>query len=161
MSPRVLGIDPGTATTGYGLVEADAGRPGRLLECGVLRTSAGAPLSARLVTLHAGMRELVAQHRPDVVAMEGVFYAKNVRTSLVLSHARGVLMLAAAEAGVPVEELAPAAVKKAVVGRGRATKAQIGFMVQQLLRLRRPPEPADAADGVAVALACLLTRRPR
>lgn len=161
MSPRVLGIDPGTATTGYGLVEADAGRPGRLLECGVLRTSAGEPLSARLVTLHAGMRELVAQHRPDVVAMEGVFYAKNVRTSLVLSHARGVLMLAAAEAGVPVEELAPAAVKKAVVGRGRATKAQIGFMVQQLLRLRRPPEPADAADGVAVALACLLTRRPR
>jgi len=161
VSPRVLGIDPGTATTGYGLVEADAGRPGRLLECGVLRTSAGEPLSARLVTLHAGMRELVAQHRPDVVAMEGVFYAKNVRTSLVLSHARGVLMLAAAEAGVPVEELAPAAVKKAVVGRGRATKAQIGFMVQQLLRLRRPPEPADAADGVAVALACLLTRRPR
>jgi len=161
VSPRVLGIDPGTATTGYGLVEADAGRLGRLLECGVLRTSAGAPLSARLVTLHASMRELVAQHRPDVVAMEGIFYAKNVRTSLVLSHARGVLMLAAAESGVPVEELAPAAVKKAVVGRGRATKAQIGFMVQQLLRLRRPPEPADAADGVAVALACLLTRRPR
>jgi crossover junction endodeoxyribonuclease RuvC len=161
VSLRVLGIDPGTATTGYGLVEADAGRMGHLLECGVLRTDARAPLSARLVTLHAGMRELVAQHRPDVVAMESIFYAKNVRTSLVLSHARGVLMLAAAEAGLRVEEISPAAVKKAVVGRGRATKAQIGFMVQQLLRLRRPPAPADAADGVAIALACLLTRRPR
>jgi crossover junction endodeoxyribonuclease RuvC len=157
----VLGVDPGTAITGYGVVEADAGRPGRLLECGVLRTESGSALGDRLVTLHAGMRELVAQHRPDLVAIEGIFYAKNVRTSLVLSHARGVLLLAAAEAGVPVEELSPAAVKKAVVGRGRATKAQIGFMVQQLLRLRRPPEPADAADGVAIALACLLTRRRR
>ena len=157
----MLGVDPGTATTGYGVVEADAGRPGHLLECGVLRTHAGSALGDRLVTLHAGMRELVAQHRPDLVAIEGIFYAKNVRTSLVLSHARGVLLLAAAEAGVPVEELSPAAVKKAVVGRGRATKAQIGFMVQQLLRLRRPPQPADAADGVAIALACLLTRRRR
>jgi crossover junction endodeoxyribonuclease RuvC len=161
VSPRVLGIDPGTAITGYGVVEADAGRPGHLLECGVLRTEVGSALGDRLVTLHAGMRELVAQHHPDLVAIEGIFYAKNVRTSLVLSHARGVLLLAAAEAGVPVEELSPAAVKKAVVGRGRATKAQIGFMVQQLLRLRRPPEPADAADGVAIALACLLTRRRR
>jgi len=161
VSPRVLGVDPGTAITGYGVVEADAGRPGRLLECGVLRTESGSALGDRLVTLHAGMRELVAQHRPDLVAIEGIFYAKNVRTSLVLSHARGVLLLAAAEAGVPVEELSPAAVKKAVVGRGRATKAQIGFMVQQLLRLRRPPEPADAADGVAIALACLLPRRRR
>ena len=157
MIRRVLGIDPGTATTGYGLVEAEPGRPGRLLECGVLRTEAGAALSARLLTLHHGMRELVAQHHPDVVAVEGIFYAKNVRTSLVLSHARGVILLAAEEAGVTVAELAPAAVKKAVVGRGRATKAQVGFMVQQLLRLRRPPEPADAADGVAIALAWLLT----
>jgi crossover junction endodeoxyribonuclease RuvC len=161
VSLRVLGIDPGSATTGYGLVEADAGRPGHLLECGVLRTEAGSALGGRLVTLHAGMRELVAQHRPDVVAIESIFYARNVRTSLVLSHARGVLLLAVAEAGVPVAELSPASVKKAVVGRGRATKAQVGFMVQQLLRLRRPPEPADAADGVAIALAYLLTRRAR
>jgi crossover junction endodeoxyribonuclease RuvC len=158
---RVLGIDPGTATTGYGLVEAEPGRPGRLLECGVLRTDAGAVLGPRLLTLHTGMRELVAQHHPDVVAVESVFYAKNVRTSLVMSHARGVILLAAAEAGVTIAELAPAAVKKAVVGRGRATKAQVGFMVQQLLRLRRPPEPADAADGVAIALAYLLTGRTR
>lgn len=156
MIRRVLGIDPGTATTGYGLVEAEPGRSGRLLECGVLRTQAGASLGARLRTLHDSTRELVTQHHPDVVAVESIFYAKNVRTALVLSHARGVILLAAEESGVPVAELAPAAVKKAVVGRGRATKAQVGFMVQQLLRLRVPPEPADAADGVAIALAYLI-----
>jgi len=159
VSQRVLGIDPGTATTGYGLVEAEPGHAGRLVECGVLRTQAGASLSARLLTLHTGVRELVEQHHPDVVVVESIFYAKNVRTSLVLSHARGVILLAAAEAAVPVVELSPAAIKKAVVGRGRATKPQIGFMVQQLLRLRRPPQPADAADGVAIALAHLLTTR--
>lgn len=159
MSRRVLGIDPGTAMTGYGLVEAEPGHPGRLVECGVLRTRAGASLSARLLTLYTGMRELLEQHRPDVVVVESIFYAKNVRTSLVLSHARGVILLAVAEAAVPVVELSPAAIKKAVVGRGRATKPQIGFMVQQLLRLRRPPQPADAADGVAIALAHLLTTR--
>jgi crossover junction endodeoxyribonuclease RuvC len=96
-----------------------------------------------------------------VVAVEGIFYAKNVRTTLVLSHARGVILLAAAQAGVPVAEFAPAAVKKAVVGRGRATKAQVGFMVQQLLRLRQAPRPPDAADGVAIALAYTLTARSR
>jgi len=158
---RVLGVDPGTATTGYGIVEAEPGRPGRLVECGVLRTSPEAALPARLATLHAGVQELLRQHRPDVVAVESIFYAKNVRTTLVLSHARGVILLAAAEAGVPVVEFAPAVVKKTVVGRGRAAKTQVGFMVQQLLRLRRPPRPADAADGVAIALTYLLTVRTR
>jgi crossover junction endodeoxyribonuclease RuvC len=104
--------------------------------------------------------ELLAAHRPDVVAVETVFYGKNVRSSLTLSHARGVILLAAAEAGVTVAEFAPAVVKRVVVGRGRATKAQIGYMVQQLLRLERPPVPADAADGVAVALTYLLAGAP-
>jgi crossover junction endodeoxyribonuclease RuvC len=158
---RVLGIDPGTAATGYGVVEAPPGRPGRLLECGVLRPPRKAALPQRLAALHGTLRELIAQHRPDVVAVESVFYGKNVRTTLVMSHARGVLLLAAAEAGVPVAEFSPALVKKAVVGRGRATKAQVGFMVQQLLRLRRPPRPADAADGVAIALAYHLLPRRR
>ena len=161
MSRLVLGVDPGTATTGYGVVEAEPGRPGRLVECGVLRTGAGAPLAERLASLHDGMRDLLQHHHPDVVAVESIFYAKNVRSSLVLSHARGVILLAAAQAGVPVAEFAPAFVKKAVVGRGRATKAQVGFMVQQLLRLRQAPRPADAADGVAIALTYLLTARPR
>jgi crossover junction endodeoxyribonuclease RuvC len=158
---RVLGVDPGTATTGYGVVEAEPGRPGRLIECGVLRTGPEATLPARLATLHAGVRDLLHQHRPDVVAVESIFYGKNVRTSLVLSHARGVVLLAAAEAGIPIVEYAPAVVKKTVVGRGRAAKAQVGFMVQQLLRLRQPPAPADAADGVAIALTYLLTTRLR
>ncbi|MDH4350131.1 MAG: crossover junction endodeoxyribonuclease RuvC [Gemmatimonadota bacterium] len=157
MSRRVLGIDPGTAATGYGVVEAEPGRLGRLVECGVLRTDRGDAMAERLVTLHQGMRDLLDQHHPDVVAVESIFYGKNVRTSLVMSHARGVILLAAAQVGVPVAEFAPAAVKKAVVGRGRATKVQVGFMVQQLLRLRQPPRPADAADGVAIALAYLIT----
>lgn len=157
----MLGVDPGTAATGYGVVDGAPGRPGRLLECGVLRTDARGPLAERLLRLHEGMGDLLAQHRPDVLAVESIFYGKNVRTSLVMSHARGVILLAAAQAGVPVAEFAPAAVKKSVVGRGRATKAQVGFMVQQLLRLRQAPRPADAADGVAVALAYLLTARVR
>jgi crossover junction endodeoxyribonuclease RuvC len=161
VSRRVLGVDPGTAATGYGVVDAEPGRPGRLVECGVLRTDAGSALALRLATIHAGVRDLLQQHHPDVVAVESIFYAKNVRTSLVLSHARGVILLAAAQAGVPVAEFTPAVVKKVVVGRGRATKAQVGFMVQQLLRLRQAPRPADAADGVAIALAYLLTARPR
>lgn len=161
MTRLVLGIDPGTAATGYGVVLAEPGRMGRLVECGVLRTDRGAELSARLVTLFEGMRDLLDQHHPDVVAVESIFYGKNVRTSLVMSHARGVILLAAAQAGVPVAEFAPAAVKKAVVGQGRATKDQVGLMVQQLLRLRQPPRPSDAADGIAIALAYLLTARPR
>lgn len=157
----MLGVDPGTAATGYGVVEGEPGRPGRLVECGVLRTDAGDPLGQRLASLHDGMGELLRQHRPSVLAVESIFFAKNVRTSLVLSHARGVILLAAAQAGVPIAEFAPAAVKKAVAGRGRATKAQVAFMVQRLLRLRQPPRPADAADGVAIALAYLLTVRRR
>jgi len=156
----VLGVDPGTAATGYGVVEGEPGRPGRLVECGVLRTDPRGSLAARLASLHEGMGELLQQHEPHALAVESIFYAKNVRTSLVLSHARGVILLAAAQAGVPVAEFAPAAVKKAVVGRGRATKAQVGFMVQQLLRLRQAPRPADAADGVAIALAYFLLARP-
>ena len=127
----------------------------------MLRTDARGPLADRLLRLHEGMGDLLAQHRPHVLAVESIFYGKNVRTSLVMSHARGVILLAAAQRGVPVVEFAPAAVKKSVVGRGRATKAQVGFMVQQLLRLRQAPHPADAADGVAVALAYLLTARIR
>ena len=156
MIRRALGVDPGSAVTGYGVVEGPLGTPGRLIECGVVRPPRTADLPERLQTLYDGMREDLANHRPDVVAVESIFYAKNVRTSLVMSHARGVILLAAAHAGIPITEFAPAAVKKAVVGRGHATKPQVARMVQQLLRLRCPPQPADAADGVAIALAFLL-----
>jgi len=156
----VLGIDPGTAVTGYGVVEPLAGQPGRLRECGVIRAPAGAPLAERLRALHAGVAALIATHHPEVLAVESIFYGKNVRTTVTLGQARGVVLLAAAEAGLPVAEFAPAVVKKTVAGGGRAAKAQVGYMVQQLLKLKTPPEPADAADGVALALTYLLRRFP-
>ena len=158
MTAPVLGIDPGTAVTGYGVVEPLAGGAGRLRECGVIRTPAGAPLAERLRALHAGVTALIAEHHPAVLAVESGFYGKNVRTTVTLGQARGVILLAAAQAAVPVAEFAPAVVKKTVVGGGRAAKAQVGYMVQRLLRLETPPEPADAADGVALALTYLLRR---
>lgn len=153
---KVLGIDPGTAVLGYGVVETAAGQLGRLLECGIIETRARDPLAGRLRIIHDGVTALVARHRPDVVAVESAFYGKNVRTTMVLSHARGVILLAAEQAGVTIEEYSPAMVKKAIVGRGAALKPQVGYMVAQLLRLRAAPAPADAADGVAIALTHLM-----
>ena len=153
---RVLGIDPGTAVLGYGVVESMPGQHPRLLECGTLTTSARDPLPARLRVIHDGITALLARHVPDAMAVESAFYAKNVRTTVVLSHARGVIVLAAEQAGVLIAEYSPAQGKKTVVGRGAALKPQVGYMVAQLLRLRTPPAPADAADGVALALTHLL-----
>ncbi len=152
---RVLGIDPGTAVTGYGVVEYD-GRAAILVECGVIRTNAKDPLPSRLHDIHAGVTELIARHQPDTVAVEDVFYARNVRTTIVLGHARGVILLAAQEAALTIHEFPPAEIKKAITGTGAATKPQVQFMVAKLLRLKAAPQPADAADGVAAALcACL------
>ena len=153
---KVLGIDPGTAVLGYGVVESGTGTHPRLLECGTLTTAARDSLPARLRVIHDGTAALLARHAPDAVAVESAFYAKNVRTTVVLSHARGVILLAAEQAGVAIAEYSPAQVKKAVVGRGAALKSQVAYMVAQLLRLRTPPTPADAADGVAVALTHVL-----
>lgn len=148
----ILGVDPGTAVTGYGVIDSGPGTRARLIECGVVRTPARDPLPVRLRAIRDGMMELIERHRPDAVAIEEVFYGKNVRTAVVLSHARGVILLTAEEAGVTIGEYPPALVKKTVVGRGGAAKPQVGYMVAQLLRLTAPPSPADAADGVAVAL---------
>jgi crossover junction endodeoxyribonuclease RuvC len=158
---KVLGIDPGTAVLGYGVVEASAGQTPRLVECGILQTKARDPLPSRLRLIHDGIASLLARHQPDAVAVENVFYGKNVRTTVVMSHARGVILLAAEEAGVAIHEYTPAMVKKAVVGRGGALKPQVGYMVAQLLRLKTAPAPADAADGVAIALTHLLRSVPR
>lgn len=162
MTPRlVLGIDPGTAVTGYGVVALED-RATRLVECGVIRTAPKQELSARLRDIYDGVRELIARHRPDTVAVEDVFYARNVRTTVVLGHARGVILLAAALAELDIREYPPAEIKKAITGNGAATKEQVQFMVAKLLRLTRAPEPADAADGVAAALcACMATSLPR
>lgn len=160
MSPSlVLGIDPGTAVTGYGVVAFD-GRTATLVECGVIRTTAKDPLPQRLLEIHEGVEELIARHRPDTMAVESVFYAKNVRTTIVLGHARGVILLAAQKAALTIHEYPPAEIKKAITGTGAATKAQVQFMVARLLRLKTAPQPADAADGVAAALcACLTSSR--
>jgi crossover junction endodeoxyribonuclease RuvC len=148
----VLGVDPGTAVTGYGVVRRGADGAVSLVECGVVRTDARAPLPERLRDIHLGIAEVIERARPAALAVEGVFYSKNARSALILGHARGAVLLAAALKGLPVAEYPPAEVKSAVVGAGRATKEQVGRMVQTLLRLRAVPTPHDAADGVAVAL---------
>jgi crossover junction endodeoxyribonuclease RuvC len=155
----VLGVDPGTATTGYGVVSGDGSRPPVLVECGVIRTRPRDPLSDRLREIHEGVTELIARHRPDALVVEDVFYAKNVRTTVVLGHARGVVLLAGAQARIEVHEYPPAEIKKAVVGSGGATKEQVQFMLTRLLRLKAVPSPSDAADGVAAALTYLMTAR--
>ncbi len=158
MTLRVLGVDPGMAITGYGVVEPEPGKPGRLIECGVIHTDSKHEIWRRLGVVYEGVVELIERHRPSVLALETVFYGKNVRTTVTLGHVRGVILLAAARAGIEVAEFAPRAVKKSVVGTGGAAKAQVGYMVQQLLNLKEPPAPDDAADGVAVGLTYLLTR---
>lgn len=153
-----LGIDPGTAVTGYGVVRCatPVGGSLSLVECGVIRTRARDNLPARLIEIFDGVRELIVRHEPTLVAVEDVFYQKNVRTTLALGHARGVILLAAQQAALEIREFAPADIKKAIVGNGSATKEQVQFMLTQLLRLRRAPEPSDAADGVAAAVTCLM-----
>ncbi len=148
----VLGVDPGTATTGYGVVAKKGDGAVSLLECGVVRTDPGADLPRRLREIYDGIVEVIGRHSPEIMAVEGIFYGKNVRTTVVLGHARGAILLAATLRDLPVAEYSPAEVKNAIVGTGRATKEQVQFMVQRLLRLKSPPRPADAADGVAVAL---------
>jgi crossover junction endodeoxyribonuclease RuvC len=149
---RVLGIDPGTAVTGYGIVEPANGAHGHLVECGVIRTDRKSELWHRLDALHDGVVHLIEKHHPDTLALEGIFYAKNVRTTVVLGH------LAATQAGIDIVEFPPATVKKTISGAGGAPKSQVAYMVQHLLKLKDPPTPSDAADGVAVALTHLLTR---
>ena len=151
-------MDPGTSVTGYGVIETGNGSSGmgRLVECGVIRLTGRSPLPQRLHELHQHIASLIARHRPGALALEDAFYHKNVHTTLVLGHARGVILLAAAQAGLEIAQYPPATVKKTVAGAGGAPKAQIGRVVARLLRLKDAPKPADAADGVAVALTHIL-----
>jgi crossover junction endodeoxyribonuclease RuvC len=153
---KVLGIDPGTAVLGYGVVERGSGPHAKLIQCGTLTTRPSEPLAARLRVIYDGVSTLLATHAPDAMAVESVFYGRNVRTTVVLSHARGVILLAGMQVGVSIAEYSPAMVKKMIVGRGAALKTQVGYMVAQMLRLKTPPRPDDAADGVALALTHLL-----
>ena len=154
----VLGIDPGTAITGYGLVrEGDDGST--LVDYGVITTPAGQPLPERLQAIYRGLAEVIGEHQPDVAAVEELFFSRNVRTAMSVGHARGVVLLALADAGLPIHEYKPLEVKQALTGYGGADKHQVQEMVRMLLDLDRAPHPDDAADAVAVAVCYIHTAR--
>ena len=148
---RVFGIDPGSDRTGYGCIDSD-GRVHQLVGCGAVRAGVGATFPDQLSIIYRELTALLAEHRPECVAIENIFYATNARSALKLGHARGIAMLAAIEAGVTVVEYTPAEIKRAVVGYGRAEKPQVGQMVKFLLGLDAVPKPHDAADALAVAI---------
>jgi crossover junction endodeoxyribonuclease RuvC len=154
---RVLGIDCGTEYTGYGIVELFSDDRLVCIVCGAIKVSPRDPMPARLSRISIGLQELISRHRPDRVAIEDVFYAANVKSALKLGQVRGVAMLAAASAGLEVAEYSPLSIKSAVVGYGRAEKHQVQQMVTRLLNLDQIPEPADAADALAIAICHLHT----
>jgi len=153
----VLGIDPGTALTGYGLVQAEKGSRLVAVDFGCIRTESGWVLTRRIQAVYRGIAALLAQFKPDAVAVEEIFLNKNAETAMSVGYGRGMALLAAADAGCPVFEYSPATVKRAVTGNGRATKQQVQFMVQRLLGLKAPPSPDDVADALAVAICHLHT----
>ena len=154
----VLGIDPGTASTGYGVVAGEGSRL-RVLDAGVIRTPAGDALERRLADIHAAVGELIDRHAADAVALEDLYFGANVRSALAVGQARGVMLLAAGQRGVPARSYTPQQVKAAVCGSGGADKRQVGRMVARLLGLSRVPTPDHAADALAVAV-CDLNRAP-
>ena len=154
---KIFGIDPGSERTGFGCIESAAGRY-RLIACGALTPPTRATFPEKLTVIHTGLAALLARHRPECVAIENIFHARNVRSALKLGHARGVAILAAAEAGIEVVEYAPAVIKRAVVGYGRAEKPQVQQMIKLLLGLQALPSPHDAADALAVAICHVHTR---
>lgn len=147
----VLGIDPGTLVTGYGIV-ARRGTELRLLTCGTIANRADTPMPLRLQRIYRELLSLVRRHSPDEVAVESAFYGKNVQSALKLGHARGVSLLAAVEENLPTAEYSPREVKQAVAGRGNATKEQVRFMVRAILAARAHPMVLDASDALAVAI---------
>jgi crossover junction endodeoxyribonuclease RuvC len=147
----VFGIDPGSQRTGFGCIESD-GRRHHLVVCGAVRAAAHDAFPLRLAAIYRELSSRLRESRPDIVAIENLFHANNVRSALTLGHARGVAMLAAVEAGLAVVEYTPAEVKRAVVGYGRAEKVQVQQMIKLLLGLAKAPSPHDAADALAVAI---------
>lgn len=150
----ILGIDPGTAITGFGVIaEADGGRLSSI-DHGCVRTLAGKPTATRLLEIYTQIGEVLDTHSPDLVAIEQLFFNRNVTTALAVGHARGVIMLAAAERNLEIMEFTPLQVKQAVTGYGRADKRQVQSMVKGLLHLEAVPKPDDAADALATAICC-------
>ena len=147
----LLGIDPGVATIGFGLVRAERNR-NQLLRYGVITTPPGIPLSNRLLQISNDMEELIHAFHPDEMAVEELFFTKNITTGIAVAHGRGVILLAAEKLGVPVFEYTPMQVKQAVVGYGKAEKRQVMLMTQRLLHMKEIPKPDDAADALALAI---------
>ena len=149
---RILGLDPGTATTGYGII--DAGVDGRLTAVvyGVIRTSAKTDMPQRLQRIQQELQALIDEFEPDCAGIEEVFFGRNITTAITVGQARGVLLLTLANAGLPIGEYSPPKIKDAVTGYGKADKAQVQLMVRNLLELEETPRPDDAADGLAVAI---------
>jgi len=148
---RVLGIDPGVATIGFGVVDF-AKNTQRLVQYGVITTPAGIPLSNRLLQISHDMAELIHAFSPDEMAVEELFFSKNITTGIAVAHGRGVILLEAERLGVPVFEYTPMQVKQAVVGYGKAEKKQVMLMTQRLLKMKEIPRPDDAADALAIAI---------
>ena len=148
---RILGIDPGYATIGFGLVEADRGQV-HMVTYGAITTPAGSPLSRRLYQIFIDMEALIAQVKPDVIAVEELFFNTNITTGIAVAHGRGVILCAAEKSGIPLYEYTPSQVKLAVTGYGKAEKHQVMDMTKRLLKLKSIPRPDDAADAFALAL---------
>lgn len=157
---RVLGVDPGTAITGWGIIEGD-GENLALVACGVITTTADTPLPHRLQAIYEGITAVISQLQPETSALEELFFSKNAKTALSVGHGRGVAMLALANAHLPIVEYKPLEVKQAVTGYGGADKVQIQQMVKLLLHLDDIPRPDDAADALAVAICHLHSARLR
>lgn len=156
---RILGVDCGTEKTGFGVIESN-GRRHRLIAAGVIKTSTKQSLSLRLLDIAKGLREAIAEYKPEIAAVEEVFYAKNVQSAMKLCHARGVALLTLAETGLEVNEYSPLEIKQSVVGYGRAEKQQVQLMVKSLLGLNAIITSEDASDACAVAI-CHATRQAR
>mgnify|MGYP004655258867 FL=1 len=148
---RILGIDPGIAIVGFGLIESDRGNM-RMLQYGAVTTEAGLPLATRLVQIEDDMRALIRQLQPDEIAIEELFFSKNITTGIAVAHGRGVVLCTAERLGVPIFEYTPMQVKQAVVGYGLAEKRQVMDMTRRLLKLKAVPKPDDAADALAIAI---------
>ena len=155
----VLGIDPGTAALGWGVVESRGGRL-RMVDAGCLTTKPDVSLPQRLLAIHALLDELIATHRPDILAVERLFFSRNVQTAFGVGQARGVVLLAGAQAELPIREATPSEVKVAVTGHGRAEKDQVGRMVAVCLNLASPPDSDDTADALAIAIWAANAERP-
>lgn len=148
----ILGIDPGTATTGFGVIKKD--KELKLIEYGCIKTAADLKTAERLKELHSQLNNLIKKYTPDMVAVEDIFFFKNLKTAIKVSQARGVILLTAANLKIPVFECTPLQVKQAITSYGRAEKIQVQKMVKILLNLEEIPKPDDAADALAVAICC-------